>query len=86
MFAFEFSVLLACSVLFALGTLVHSLRTALPQVAALRQALRDCPDTLEMRFTTRAVIVQYNDGKVVPLRARRAGVSPVQLPAVRAAA
>ncbi len=70
MFAFEFSVLLACSALLALGSLVQTSRTALPQIAALRQALRDCPETLEMRFTTREVVVQYKDGKVVPLRPR----------------
>lgn len=76
MFAFEFSVLLACSAMIALGTLVHSLRTALPQVAALRQALRDCPEVLEMRFTTREVVVQFNDGKVVPLRQRASVTLP----------
>jgi hypothetical protein len=70
MFTFEFSVLLACAALFAIGSLVHSLRTALPQVTALRQALRDCPEALELRFTTREVLVRYNDGKVVPLRPR----------------
>jgi hypothetical protein len=62
MFAFEFSVLLACSALLALGSLVQTARTALPQIAA--------PETLEMRFTVREVVVQYKDGKVVPLRPR----------------
>jgi hypothetical protein len=79
MFGFEFSVLLACAALLALGSLAQTLRTALPQVAALRQALRDCPDTLETRFTTRAVVVQFNDGKVVPLRPRAAISQPVRL-------
>lgn len=79
MVAFEFSVLLACCALLALGTLAQTLRSALPQVAALRQALRDCPETLEMRFTTRELVVQYNDGKVVPLRQRAAISQPVRL-------
>lgn len=70
MFGFEFSVLLTCSALLAIGTLVQSLRTALPQIAGLRQALRDCPEVLEVRYTTRAMVVHYNDGKVVPLRPR----------------
>lgn len=79
MFGFEFSVLLACAALLALGSLAQTLRTALPQVAALRQALRDCPDMLETRFTTRAVVVHFNDGKVVPLRPRAAVNQPVRL-------
>jgi hypothetical protein len=70
MFTFELSVLLACSALVAIGSLVQTARAALPQVAALRQALRDCPEALELRFTTREVVVQYKDGKVVPLRPR----------------
>lgn len=70
MFTLEFSVLLACSALLAFGSLVQTVRAALPQVAALRRALRECPETLEMRFTTREVVVQYKDGKVVPMRPR----------------
>ncbi len=79
MFTVELTLLMACSALLALGSLVHSVRSALPQVAALRQALRDCPETLEMRFTTRELVVQYNDGKVVPLRPRAAINRPVRL-------
>jgi hypothetical protein len=79
MFAFEFSVLLAFSALLAIGSLVQTLRSALPQVAGLKQALRDCPETLEVRFTTRAVVVHYNDGKVVPLRPRAAVNQPVRI-------
>lgn len=79
MFAFEFSVLLACSALLAIGSLVQALRIALPQVAGLKQALRDCPEMLEVRYTTHAVVVHYNDGKVVPLRSRVAVKQPVRL-------
>jgi hypothetical protein len=85
MFTVEFSVLLILSALTGALSLAHSLRTALPQVAGLRQALRDCPETLEMRFSIREVVVHYNDGKVVPLRPRRA-ISLPQRPAARAAA
>lgn len=80
MFGFEFSVLLTCSALLAIGTLVQSLRAALPQIAGLRQALRDCPEVLEVRYTTRAMVVHYNDGKVVPLRPRTALNRPAGLP------
>jgi hypothetical protein len=79
MFAFEFSVLLTCSALFAIGSLTRTVRAALPQVTALRQALRDCPEVLEMRFTTREVVVQFNDGKVVPLRPRAVVTLPGRL-------
>ncbi len=72
MFGFEFSVLLILSALLAGGTIMQSLRTALPQIAGLRQALNACPDTLDLRFTVRQVVVSYNDGKVVPLRPRAA--------------
>jgi hypothetical protein len=78
MFSFEVSVLLVCFAMLAVGSLVHSLRAALPQVAALRQALRDCPETLELRFTTRKVVVRFNDGKVVQLRPRAAISQPVR--------
>lgn len=85
MVGFEFSVLLILSALFAGGTVVQSLRTALPQIAGLRQALNDCPKTLEVRFTVRQVVVSYHDGKVVPLRPRALNSSSTLLP-TRAAA
>ena len=85
MFAIEISALLALGGILAMATLVHSLRTALPQIAGLRQALRQCPETTEMRFTLREVVVSYNDGKVVPLRPR-AAVSLPRPQIVRAAA
>ena len=85
MFGFEFSVLLILSTLLAGGTIVQSLRTALPQIFGLRQALNACPEMLELRFTVREVVVSYHDGKVVPLRPRAAISLPVTVPA-RAAA
>lgn len=85
MFAIELSVLLALGGIFAVASLVRSLRTALPQIAGLRGALRDCPETRQVRFTVREIVVSYNDGKVIPLRPRRA-VSLPRRQTVRAAA
>ena len=70
MLTVEFSVLFALFALAGGATLVQSLRTALPQVEAIRQALAECPEQREVRFTIREVVVRYNDGKVVPLRQR----------------
>lgn len=72
MFVVEFSVLLGLSALLAFGTLAHAVMTSLPRVAALRQAAHDCPETLEVRFILREMVVRYDDGKVVPLRPRTA--------------
>lgn len=85
MFAIEISVLLALGGIAALASLIGSARTALPQVAAIRQALAECPERQEMRFTVRQIVVSYNDGKVVPLRLRNRVNLPGQSPA-RAAA
>ncbi|MFM5950781.1 MAG: hypothetical protein ACKOPM_16385 [Novosphingobium sp.] len=85
MFAIELSVLLTLGGIFAVATLVRSLRTALPQIAGLRQALKDCPETSQLRFTVREIVVSYNDGKVIPLR-RRQTVSLPRQQTVRAAA
>ena len=43
MFTVELSVLLVLSMVLGVGTLVQSLRTALPRIAELRRALEDCP-------------------------------------------
>ena len=85
MFATEIAVLLVGLALVGTGVIVQALRTALPQAAAIRQALKDCPERHEVRFAVREVVVSFNDGKVVPLRGRRAVTLPRRLP-VRAAA
>lgn len=85
MLTVEFSVLFAIFALVGGATLVLSLRTALPQVEAIRQALAECPDQREVRFTIREVVVHYDDGKVVPLRQRKTIKAP-QCQTVRAAA
>ncbi|MFN3517656.1 MAG: hypothetical protein ACK4YM_10950 [Novosphingobium sp.] len=72
MFATEIAVLLVGLAVVGTAVIVQALRTALPQAAAIRKALKDCPESREVRFSVREVIVGYNDGKVVPLRARRA--------------
>ena len=85
MLTVELSVLFAFLALVGAGLLIHSLRTALPKVSAIRQALAECPEQREVRFTIREVVVRYNDGKVVPLRQRK----PIRLtlrPTGRAAA
>lgn len=85
MLTVEFSVLFALLALVGGASLVQSLRTALPQIEAIRQQLAECPDQREVRFSIREVVVHYDDGKVVPLRQRK----PVKLtlrPTVRAAA
>ncbi len=71
MLTVEFSVLFAALALVGGASLVQSLRTALPQIAAIRQALAECPEQRELRFTIREVVVRYDDGKVVPLRQRK---------------
>ena len=85
MLTVEFSVLFAFLALVGVASLIHSLRTALPQAAAIRQALAECPEQREVRFAIREVVVRYDDGKVVPLRQRK----PIRLtlhPTGRAAA
>lgn len=85
MLTVEFSVLFALLALVGGLSLAHSLRAALSQVTALRQALAECPEQREVRFTIREVVVRYDDCKVVPLRQPQ----PVKLtlrPNVRAAA
>jgi hypothetical protein len=72
MIGFEFSVLMVLSLVFAGGTVVHAVQAVLPQIAGLRQALEQCPEILEVRFTVRETVVRYDDGKVVPLRPRAA--------------
>lgn len=84
MLTFEFSVLMALSAVFAGASLVSSLRSALPRIAAIRDAAIECPEMREMRFTIRTVVVRIDDGKVVPLRQRRPAA--VLNPGVRAAA
>lgn len=75
MLTVEFSVLFALLALVGGGSLIHSLRTALPQIQAIQQALTECPDQRAVRFTIKEVVVRYDDGKVVPLRQRQ----PVRL-------
>ncbi len=80
MFTVELSVLLVLSMVLGVGTLVQSLRTALPRIAELRRALEDCPVRHELRFTIRETVVSYNDGKVVALQPRRAVSLPRPAP------
>jgi hypothetical protein len=85
MSAIELSVLLVLCGIAATGLVVQLLRTALSQAGAIRRALDACPETRELRFTVREVLVSYDDGKVVPLRPRSVISLPGRVP-VRAAA
>lgn len=84
MFTTELAVLLTLAGSAALLTLIQAARTALPQVAALRQALAACPAERELRYTITTTVVHYHDGNVVRLNPRREP-SPLPQPA-RAAA
>jgi hypothetical protein len=72
MFGTEIAVLMVAAALLAAGSLVHSLRSALPRIAGLRQAAQAGPDRGELRWTVREIVVTPLDGKVVPLRPVRA--------------
>jgi hypothetical protein len=84
MLVFEFATLFALTSLLAAGSLVASLRGALPLVKQLKAELAACPDKLELRYTITETVVRWNDGTVVPLRPRQARLAPQ--PAARAAA
>lgn len=84
MFSVELFVFLTLSAMLGSLSLFRSLRTAMAQGAAIRQALGECPHEREMRFTVRTVVVRYNDGKVVPLRQPAPVRQPLK-PAARAA-
>lgn len=86
MLTFEFAALFALATVLAGASLMSSLRGILPRVEALRQALDECPEQREVRFTLREIVVSYDDGKVVPLRQRRETPGPALNPAARAAA
>lgn len=68
-----------CSGLFAATVIAVSLRHALKQVAPLRRALANCPQTQEYRYRVIETVTASDDGKVLalPVRPRRT------LPAVR---
>lgn len=80
MSAIELSVLLVLCGIAAMRLVVQQLRTALSQATAIRRALDACPETREMRFTLREVVVAYDDGKVVPLRMRSVISLPGRVP------
>jgi hypothetical protein len=83
MLEFEFAALFTLAAVLASGSLVASLRGALPMVRQLKAGLAACPEKLELRCTITETVVRWNDGTVValPLRSR----APAR-PAMRAAA
>lgn len=86
MLTFEFAALFTLAAVLSGVSLISSLRGVLPRVEALHQALAECPEQREMRFTLREIVVRYDDGKVVPLRQRHQAPAPALNSAARAAA
>jgi len=84
MIALGFTVLLVFSAILSLASLANCLRQALSQFTALKLALRECPERLELRYNLREIVVGY-DATVVPLRPDRAFI-PAQPKPYRAAA
>jgi hypothetical protein len=84
MLTFEFAALFALAALLAAGTLVVSLRDIWPLAKQLKAELAACPDKLELRYAITETVVRWDDGTVVPLKARQARLAPP--PAMRAAA
>lgn len=78
--------LFVATALLAIGTIVTSLRRALPQVATLRSELAACTDRRELRYRVIETIVQVNDGKVVTLPVRLRQPVPARTSGLRAAA
>lgn len=83
MIAFALIALFLVAALVAVGTIGTAVSAALPRMQELKLALRDCPDTREMRFTIREIVVVPAHGKVVALPLR---FKPVADRPLRAAA
>ena len=77
MIAFSLAMLFSLAALQAAGAIGAAIASALPRVRNLQRALRDCPETREMRFTVREVMVTPAHAKVValPVRFRSAASS-----------
>ena len=67
----------------ALGVITLAVARTLPQVRALKAALANCPETRELRFTVRELVVTPARGNVVALPVR---LKPAALQPLRAAA
>lgn len=70
MLSFATSAVFLAAAVIACGVLGFQLAAALPQAAQLKQALRDCPQTRELRYTIVETMVTPRHGDVVALPAR----------------
>lgn len=83
MLTYAIATLFAVAGLTALLVIASALRSAAPQIAALRRDLAACPQRLAVTARIVETVAAFDDGKVVriPVRARL-----VPRPALRAAA
>lgn len=70
MLSFAMITLFVAAATLALGVLALQIAATLPQVAPLRQALCECPQTREFRFTFTETLVTPRHGEVVALPVR----------------
>lgn len=83
MIAFGLASLFVLAALVACGVIATSITGALPQLRGLKAALAECPETRELRFTVREVVVSPARGNVIALPVR---FKPAALQPLRAAA
>ena len=81
--AFGLASLFVLAALVAFAVITASVARALPQVRAVKAALANCPETRELRFTVRELVVTPARGNVVALPVR---LKPAALQPLRAAA
>ena len=74
------------SALFAAAVIGVSLHHAVKQVAPLRRALAECPQTRSYRYRVIETVVIRDGGKVLPLPVRPRRPAPAATAGLRAAA
>lgn len=70
MIAFALIGMVFVAAMVAIGTIGTAITAALPKVRELKLALRDHPETQELRFTIREIVVVPARAKVVALPVR----------------
>jgi len=83
MIAFGLAALFTIAAIVALTVIAAAMLRALPQARALKAALAACPETRELRFTIRELVVTPARSNVVALPVR---IKPAVLQPLRAAA
>lgn len=74
------------SALFAAAVIAVSLHRAVKQIAPLRRALAECPQTRSYRYRVIETVVIMDGGKVLPLPIRQRRPAPAATDELRAAA